>query len=45
MDAAEYCLKYLAGTENLCIRYGCTKCTKSDALLEHAWIVEYFQRK
>jgi hypothetical protein len=25
MDAAEYCLKYLAGTVNLCIHYGRTK--------------------
>ena len=25
MDAAEYCLKYLAGTVNLCIQYGRTK--------------------
>ena len=25
MDAAEYCLKYLAGTVDLCIHYGRTK--------------------
>ena len=25
MDAAEYCLKYLAGTADLCIQYGRTK--------------------
>ena len=25
MDAAEYCLKYLAGTADLCIHYGRTK--------------------
>jgi hypothetical protein len=25
MDTAEYCLKYLAGTANLCIHYGRTK--------------------
>jgi hypothetical protein len=25
MDAAEYCLKYLAGTVDLCIHYGQTK--------------------
>ena len=25
MDAAKYCLKYLAGTANLCVRYGRTK--------------------
>ncbi len=28
MDAAEYCLKYLAGTVNLCIHYGRTKDSK-----------------
>jgi len=25
MDAAEYCLKYLSGTADLCIHYGRTK--------------------
>jgi hypothetical protein len=30
MDAAEYCLKYLAGTANLCIHYGRTKDGKSE---------------
>ena len=28
MDVAEYCLKYLAGTADLCIHYGRTKDVK-----------------
>jgi hypothetical protein len=36
MDAAEYCLKYLAGTVNLCIHYGRTKGgAKSNTGLSH----------
>jgi hypothetical protein len=30
MDAAEYCLKYLAGTVNLCIHYGRTKDSETE---------------
>ena len=38
IDAAEYCLKYLAGTENLCIHYGRTKDGKiEDRQLNRLW--------
>jgi hypothetical protein len=38
MDTAEYCLKYLAGTVNLCIQYGRTKDSEIEGLqLNRLW--------